>query len=163
MSLSFQGSWFYVDQYSYAIQSHLLSVSPASDSQNDILNINICSDLPIGHEGLFSAIESVMSPHLNFYLQLITSSRLPPARQKLVCITKIVTGKSGDSIEQDLIDCKPVLQCSDPLILKAAWQERFRYNCSEGHGLWVDGIRRLGCQTAQELIEFAYHLAHAKG
>lgn len=156
------GSWFYIDQYSRALQAGLLPAASTSHSEDDLLMLHSADpSLCYGHDELLSAIEQQLPPHLNFYLQLITSSRQPPARSEFLAAAKLAVGGTVSSLEADLSDCEVILDCVDPVILSGAWRDRVACDVKEGHALWAEVIRRTGCDSAQTLIELAYHLAHS--
>ncbi|VDM47327.1 unnamed protein product [Toxocara canis] len=156
-----QGSWFFVDQYSRALQANLLSLPSTSHSQEDLLALQCPDTIPEGEHELLAAIEPQLPPHLNTYLRLISSSRRPPARSEFLAVAKMAVGGTLSSLEADLLDCEAILDCPDPLIVSGAWRDRFVNDCEEGHALWAEIIQRTGCDTAQTLIELAFHLAHS--
>lgn len=162
-----QGSWFYISQYSRALNANLLTLPSTSRSSNDddlfTLSSHRCNFIPNGVSALLAAIECELPTHLNLYLQLITASRRPPTRQRLIAAIVLTANRPTNLIESDLHECEPILECTDPLILNGAWRERFISDneCEEGHTLWAQFIQRTGCDTLQTLIEFAYHLAHS--
>ncbi|VDK19834.1 unnamed protein product [Anisakis simplex] len=117
--------------------------------------------IPDGEQELMAAIEPQLPSNLNVYLRLISSSRQPPARRELLAVAKMAVGGTLSSLEADLVDCEAIFDCLDPMILSGAWYERFTEDCEEGHALWAEIIIRTGCDTAQTLIELAYHLAHS--
>ncbi|VDK86686.1 unnamed protein product, partial [Litomosoides sigmodontis] len=160
-----QGSWFYVSQYSRALQANLLTVPSTSQQLSNDKLIAFPTDAnlhPNGVSALLAQIESELPTHLNLYLRLIGASRRPPTRQRLIAATVLTASRPTNLVEADLRECEPILECSDPLILSGAWRERFIGDeCEEGHALWAQFIQRTGCETLQTLIEFAYHLAHS--
>lgn len=145
-----EGSWFYVDQLSRAVELGMVPSDLVPPSGVEKMMHLVARSLP----GAFADI-----------VRLAKTSRCRPTRQQLLAVSQMLVSRDISTLEKDirlistLIGSSPIE--SELFDVPDIWFYLVGEENLRCHAAWAEHFKTKRRKSAQDICELAYHLSHS--